>query len=132
MCRLSISRAWCRTIGVGLLAAELLACTSWRVQGPTPAEAVRKRTPAVVRVTRTDQTRLVVHYPVLRGDSLVGQLFATGPQDTAASVSMPLRDVETVATRRFNVWKSIGLYFAASIVAAAVICLAGAECLEWQ
>ena len=131
MGRSQSSRAW-RRIGPGLLAAGLLACTSWRVQGPTPAEAVSRRTPRVVRVTRADHTHVVVQHPVLRGDSLVGRLLANGPQDTLVSVAMPLRDVDTVSMRRFNLWKSIGLYFAASVVAAVVICLGGAECLEWQ
>jgi hypothetical protein len=68
---------WCRPLVVTLLAAELLACTSWRVQGPTPEAAVSDRKPTVVRVTRTDGTRIILHRPLVRGDSLP----ATSPQE---------------------------------------------------
>lgn len=104
---------WRRTFGAGFLAIQVLGCSSWRVQGPTPEAAIRSRQPSIVRLTRTDRTRLIVHHPTVKGDSLVGALFAS--PDTAAAVSLPLSEVQSVAVRRFDVLKSVGLYFAVGL-----------------
>lgn len=104
---------WRRSLALGLLTAELLACTSWRVQGPTPEAAISNRKPTAVRITRIDGTRMILHRPLVRGDSLAGALSTSAAtEDRAASVTIPIRDVEAVAVRRFDVLKSVGLYFA--------------------
>jgi hypothetical protein len=105
---------WRWTLAAGSLAIQVLGCSSWRVQGPTPEAAIRSRQPSIVRLTRTDRTRLIVHHPTVRGDSLVGALSGSAP-DTAAAVSLPLSEVQSVAVRRFHVLKSVGLYFAVGL-----------------
>jgi hypothetical protein len=117
MHRHQVWRGWRSGLGTGMLAAHLVGCISWRTQGPTAQDFIVNRTPRVVRVTRTDNTRVLVHQPVIRGDSLVGRLSAVQAcevaavcpaedADTTDYVSVPLGEVQAVGVQRLNVLKA--------------------------
>ena len=103
-----------------LLLAYLPACTSWHVGTPTPAQFVETQHPKMVRVTRSDGTKMELRTPMVQGDSLLG----TAGEDTTRQVSLPLSDVRSVAVQRVSAWKTtlvvlggvIGVLVVATIV----------------
>jgi hypothetical protein len=78
------------------------ACTSWHIQNAAPEQVIVRDHPDKLRVTRADSSRIVLSQPRVSGDSLFGF-------GNHAEVGMPLLDVSSVAERRFDVGKSIGL-----------------------
>ena len=63
-------------IGLILLAGTLSGCIgsslkSWRVQPPPPANLVTEQHPKRIRVSRADNTKIVLRNPSVVGDSLV-------------------------------------------------------------
>jgi ABC-type Fe3+-hydroxamate transport system substrate-binding protein len=63
-------------IALILVAGSFSACVgsslkSWRVQPPPPATVVTEQHPKRIRVSRTDNTRIVLRNPAVIGDSLV-------------------------------------------------------------
>jgi hypothetical protein len=107
-----------------VLAACLSACTSWRVQHATPEQVIRQDQPSKLRVVRTDSVRLVLSQPHISGDSLVGTL-------NRAEVGIPLSEVSSVAQRKSDVAKSIGLGLAVSAVALGVLYAVSCGDTEW-
>lgn len=89
-------------------ALYLTACTSWHVGTPTPAQFIEREHPAQVRVTRADGSTVLLDSPVVRGDSLVGQLAGTPTvADSARGAGLPLGDVASVAIREPSAGKTI-------------------------
>jgi hypothetical protein len=85
-----------------LLGLTLLSsgCLAWRTESVTPRELLAKPGVEAVRVTRADKSKVEIWDPTLQGDSIVGH-----PTDRAiARLVMPLSQVETIATRK----KSLG------------------------
>ncbi len=103
--------SWRRLLSLSLLAVHLGACTTWRVQQPTPETVIRDRAPTTIRITRTDGSTVIVHRPMIEGDSVVGQLTGSESADTAAKrIAIPLSAIEAVAIRRLYVLKTAGVF----------------------
>lgn len=87
------------------------ACGSWvRRDGPT-VQAVRKGSPARLRIARQDGVVLVIEHPLLVGDSVIGWLPGTEPP---RRVSVPLGQVEVV--ERWRNETAAGIAVAVGIV----------------
>lgn len=68
----------------------LAACTSWHEQsGPVP-EVLAAKHPGTVRVTRQDQSRVVLTEPQVTADALQGQV-------DGKPTEVPLSDVHSIA-----------------------------------
>lgn len=91
-----------RVVATGLLLAYLPSCSSWQVQNVEPAVVLQDRPPTQLRVTQQDGHELTLAVPHLSGDSLVGSI-------RGSETGIPLRDVRTVAVRRGNAAKTLGL-----------------------
>lgn len=83
-----------------LLLLPALACTSWKPSRLIPEQAVKDRQD--VRVQLSDGSRVQVHEPWVRNDSLGGVV-----RDGAWAV--PLIAVAEVQTTQVSLWKTIGL-----------------------
>ncbi len=99
-----------RTIAV-VAALALGACKSWQPQ-PLVAHPPQRLT-GDARVTRTDNSEIVLRAPVVAGDSL------TGTSGIDQRVSIPLSDIRTVRTRRTDA--SLTFLAVAAAAAAALI-----------
>jgi hypothetical protein len=95
-----------RTIGtmvtlvlVGLASSS---CSHWQRQWIAPALVVERDHPTILRVTRTDGTRLEIMGPTIAGDSLVGTPANTTSQGGSLSVkpAVALQKIEYVEAKR--------------------------------
>ena len=89
-----------------LLTTFLPACMSWRTESAPPEQVIARDHPGRLRVERKDSTRVVLSQPRLSGDSLIGF------QNKMES-GMPLADVSSVAARKLDVAKTVGIPLAA-------------------
>ena len=108
-----------RPIAWTILLCYLAACTSWHVhEGVSPLQLITTEHPRVVRLTRTDGSRMVLDQPqVAAGDSLVGVHYGVR---SGVAVS----DVAQVATPRLSAGKTIGLFLGLSVVAVGIAVIA--------
>ena len=113
------SRAAGRFGRLVLLTASLTACTKWQVQAVSPQQLLAEGQPAQVRITRADQTAIVLHHPELVGDTLYGiARDGAGPAEPRQGV--PLSDVAQVAIRKKDPLATDLLVFGSAAVAAGV------------
>jgi hypothetical protein len=117
MIRASGWRGIAAGLGLCLLPAPLLQCTSWRVQGIAPAALITEQHPGKVRIRRADSTVIVLDQPRIEGDSIIGRKGAVAVADATA-----------IGVRKFDTLKTLGLVLAIP-VAAAIVC-AATECLD--
>lgn len=87
---------------------------AWRVGMPSPAAYVETEHPKSVQVTRGDLTKLKLESPVVRGDSLVGQVTEPG---SPAPPTVAFADVRVLAAPRPSPGKTLGLIAAVGVVA---------------
>ena len=88
-------------IALILLAGSLSGCMgsslkSWRVQPPPPANVVTEQHPKRIRVSRADNTRIVLTNPSVLGDSLVAVDAAN------RRFALPLTQVTQVEVEKTN------------------------------
>ena len=89
-----------------LLTTLLPACMSWRTESAAPDQVIARDHPGRLRVERKDSTRVVLSQPRLSGDSLIGF-------HNQMESGMPLADVSSVAARKLDVAKTVGIPLAA-------------------
>jgi hypothetical protein len=88
-----------------LLVVSLAGCYGWRVEATPAATYVAETKPERVQVIRTDRTKVELFNPVVAGDSLKGL-----PTELAIRpITVPLSEVNSVATRHFSIKKTLGL-----------------------
>ena len=104
---------WPRTAVVALVAA----CHTWRTQPVSPAEMLAASSPPQVRLHLHDGRRIVVRQPMLRADTVVSQ----APNDPFA---LALGEVDSVALRKGDTGKALGLVFLI-VGVPALLCVAG-------
>ena len=120
----------CGTVGSVLLSTQVVACASWRTEQVSPAQVVAERHPQTVRVTRSDQSRIVLTKPTIVGDTLMGVQGATRLGE-GQGFHIPLADIRLLETRRMDPGRTIALLVgvpAAAILTFALLCTG--ECLE--
>ena len=106
-------------------------CQAWHLEGTRPESLLVTRKPSVVRVTRSDGSKIVLEDPVLRTDTLSG--IASG-QTADSEVAVPLADVRQVETPHFSAGRTIGLALGlaatvlATIAALFIISCSGGAC----
>lgn len=105
---------WPRTALVALLAA----CHTWRTQPVSPAELLASPPPQV-RLKLHDGRRIVVRQPAIRADTVVSQ----APNDP---VTLALGEVDSVAVRKADTGKTLGLVFLI-VGVPALLCAASCE-----
>jgi hypothetical protein len=118
---------WGKAVASVLLATHLAACTSWRVETAPTAQVLQTRAASDVRVTRADQSTVVLHRPSVARDSLWGWT-------RSVQLGIPLTDVRAIATRHGDVGKSLllGAGIVVGVFAAAAISCAATECFHGE
>ena len=125
--------------GLSTLLALQAGCSSWRVQPVAPAALLAEQPPSRVRLTLTDSSRVELHCPRLVNDTVIGVRHVTTactaakPVPASDSLSVPLARVDSVAVRKGDVGKSIGLFFGiigGVVVVFSVLC-AATDCLDF-
>ena len=99
-----------------LLATQIAACSSWRVETAPATRLLDEgpKAPFTVRVTRADQSKVVLRSPSVVRDSLRGWTQGT-------EIGIPLTDVRAIASQHGDVVKSLLLGMAIVGVAVAGI-----------
>ena len=93
------------------------ACVEWRVEPvPGPSSRAASRLPARVRVETQSGQSMVLWYPELRGDTIVGRLNGTDHPGSVTEMRIAIADVRHLEARRPS--------FARSAVAAVGITVA--------
>ena len=82
------------------LLAFLSACHKWVPLEPPVAQAITEQEPGTVRITLTDNSRVVLKEPRVSGDSLIALGYTVG---------VPLEEVQQVEAQRANTPATIGL-----------------------
>lgn len=91
-----------RSIALAVLVWFVPACTTWQVQqGITPQQLIAARKPEAVRVTLPDSSQIILHKPLIAGDSVAG--FVHG-RDSSIAAS----DVRQVAIRKVSGGRTAG------------------------
>jgi hypothetical protein len=105
-----------RLTALVLLLTYLPACSTWRVENVPPAQLVQSEAPSEVRITRADSSTLVLGFPRVVGDSLLGR--AGGAQ-----LGIPVTDVRAIATRHGDAGKTalLALGVLGAVIAVAVV-----------
>jgi hypothetical protein len=96
-----VRRAIASVLGLSLL-IQVTGCSSWHARQDPPAQVVAEKSYKVLRVTRTDGTRVTVYEPKLQQDTLVGQTHPRGSTMTAAEVRVAVSDIQSLEVRRAN------------------------------
>jgi hypothetical protein len=105
-----------------VLLVSLTGCARWQVQSATPQALLSERHPSRVRVTRSDDTTVVLYAPEVVGDTLYGS--ARGGRGAAiARTAVPLSGISQVAIRRGDpiATGALGLGSAAVAAGAAIL-----------
>jgi hypothetical protein len=102
-----------RVIAIVLMAGQLSACTSWRLETLSLADVIRAQHPSQLRVERRDGHREVLHEPEVQGDSLLGRailaLGRRGEDDKVSNRALSLTEITQVATRHVSPGRTAGL-----------------------
>jgi hypothetical protein len=91
------------------LVFSVSGCISWGNQ-PTPEPSSSRKLPDPVRVTRRDQSVLMLQDAVVSGDSIVGY---AGREKVRTAVA--LADVQTVQGQKTNFFATVGLTTAVTL-----------------
>jgi hypothetical protein len=84
-----------------VLLVSLTGCAKWQVQSVTPEALLSQRHPSRIRVTRSDDSTVVLYAPEVVGDTLYGT--TRGSRDAAvARTAVPLSGVMRLAIRKVD------------------------------
>ena len=121
-----IIRAQRRPIAALLLLLYLPACTSWQGVGkPSPEEFLEDESPAKIRVTQTDGSRVELDNPwVSASDSLVGTVKGGAP------VSIALSEVQKVEVSKGDTGMTV--YFVLIVVTSLAFLTAMLATVDWN
>jgi hypothetical protein len=105
-------------IALVALCQSLTGCASWRLETQGAAEVIALKHPDRIRVQGPRLSREVLYWPEVHGDSLTGR---QERNTSSPNRTVPLADVESVATSRVDASKTAGLGIMAAAGIAALI-----------
>jgi len=106
-----------------ILLSMTSGCTHWKTQSVFPADYVIARQPPVVRVSRTDGRRVVLHRPLVVGDTMYG-LPRNRKADPSTRPAVPVSEIDAIAVRRIDPWATVGLTLGVAAVGAVAVVVA--------
>jgi hypothetical protein len=96
------------------------------VQPTSPSDLLASQHPTVVRITRTDDSRLTLNDPTIHGDTLLGSRLRSDAGGVTERIGLPLADVKAIAVLRPDPTKNTLLVVGLGVVTFSVLCLADA------
>ncbi|HYL54979.1 MAG TPA: hypothetical protein VEU73_05330 [Gemmatimonadales bacterium] len=111
-------RGWAAVLLV--MTVSGVGCQAWHVQRIAP-ESLLATQPRTILVTRTDGSRVVLEGPVLRSDTMSG--LVADKREGQQQVSIPIADIQQVATPRFSVERTFGLFAGLGVLVLATIAI---------
>lgn len=110
-----------RAFTIALMAGQLGACTSWRLETVSPAEVIQQQQPGAVRIERIDGHHEVWYRPEIHGDTLIGRW---NIDEKAPDRALPLAQIKQVSTNHVSPTKTTLLGLTLGAMIAAVIAAA--------
>jgi hypothetical protein len=98
---------------------------SWQTAPSAPAALIAAERPEVVRITRSDSSRLVLWRPIIRQDTLYGSAELAAGDSAQGSRAIPLGDITAVETRRSDPTKTTLLGTGILVGTFTALCLFG-------
>lgn len=108
------------SLAAAVLVLAAAGCSRWGITSVAPRAAVQDSRPETVRVTTFEGSTVILAQPEVRGDSLVGLLQHNGNRTT----TIPLGDVASLETRRFDAPGTIALIAVGGAAAFGLVLLA--------
>jgi hypothetical protein len=107
---------------------SLSGCMSWRAEPTSPATLLATRKPDIVRVVRTDSSRVILREPTVENDSLFGTEVSTADYAQGQGPrAIPLAEVAAIQTRQSDPTKNVLLGAGILIGTAASMCFLADE-----
>jgi uncharacterized iron-regulated membrane protein len=110
------SIAYRRWVALLLIAACQSGCYTWRPLQTAPGQVLTVTPGSNLRITRSDDSQVIVTRPEVRGDTLVGKVHRTGTSWDGVifdDVRIPLNDIRAVSNHRFSGWRTAGFFIVA-------------------
>jgi hypothetical protein len=98
---------------------------SWQTAPSTPATLIASKRPELVRITRSDSSRLVLRNPAIQQDTLYGSLELAAGDTSQNRTAVPLAEITSVETRRSDPTKTTLLGTGVLVGTVAALCLLG-------
>jgi hypothetical protein len=104
----------------------LSGCMSWRSEALSPAQLIATSKPSVVRVTRTDSSKVILRDPEVAGDTLFGLPQSALDDSLGDRTGIPLAGIHSIATHQSDATKSTLLVVGIGIATFTALCAADA------
>jgi hypothetical protein len=104
----------------------LSGCMSWRSEALSPAQLIATRKPPIVRVTRTDSSKVILRDPEVAGDTLFGRPQSAVNDSLGDRTGIPLAGIHSIATHQSDPTKTTLLFVGIGVVTFAALCAADA------
>ena len=105
---------------------SLSACMSWRSEPVSPAQLIATKKPPVVRVTRTDSSKVILKDPEIAGDTLYGRPQSSLQAQPADRTGFPLTGIQDIATLKSDGTKTTLLVVGIGVATFGILCVADA------
>ncbi len=105
---------------------SLSACMSWRSQPASPAQLIPAEKPPVVRVTRSDSSKVILRDPEIAGDTLYGRPQSSLQAEPADRTGIPLAGIHDIATLKSDPTKTTLLVVGIGVATFGILCVADA------
>lgn len=104
----------------------LAGCLSWHSEALSPAQLIATRKPPVVRITRTDSSKVVLRDPEVAGDTLFGRPQSPSNDSLGERTGIPLAGIHSIATHQSDPTKTTLLLVGIGVVTFGALCAADA------
>ena len=104
----------------------LSGCMSWRSEAVSPAQLIATRKPPVVRLTRTDSSKVILRDPEVAGDTLYGRPQSSLNDSLVDRTGIPLAGIHSIATHQSDPTKTTLLVVGIGVAAFGALCAADA------
>jgi hypothetical protein len=105
---------------------SLSGCMSWRSEALSPAQLIATKNPPVVRVTRTDSSKVILREPQVAGDTLYGRPQSSLNDSLGDRTGIPLAGIHSIATHQSDPTKNTLLFAGIGVVTLGALCAADA------
>jgi hypothetical protein len=100
-----------------LITAALPGCSSWKALRVPPARYLAEKPHTIIRVSTREESRIMLRFARLSGDSLIGQRWMAGRTPSDWMVAVPIASLSKVEARRIDwVKTAVGMLATSAVV----------------